>query len=130
MGVVSHGDGYYPLVKGDGERRRGSWTRPGDSNIKRQREEEVPTQRKMRGNQRERRKTREGWHPQSQESSVIRGKWPRAQAAVPATAESPQEMGQKGIPICGLMKATNGHNKGSFAGVGGGMWIGRGANCQ
>lgn len=71
LGVVSHGVGYYSLVKGDGERRRGSWTGLGDSNIKRQREEGVPTKRKRRGNQRERRKTRGGRHPQSQESRVL-----------------------------------------------------------
>ena len=38
FGAVSHENGYYPLVKGDGETRREPRARPGNSNMKRQEE--------------------------------------------------------------------------------------------
>ena len=41
----------------------------------------------------------------------LKDKWPRAQATVPGTVESPQEKGVKMYPVCGLVKAANGHNK-------------------
>lgn len=45
MGVVSLGNEYYPLVKGDG----GPGSRPGDSNIRGRREEEEPARQKESG---------------------------------------------------------------------------------
>lgn len=72
MGVVSYGNGYSALGKGDRERREEPWTRPGDCDIKRQRKDEAPIKRRNGRNQRERRKAGGGWHPQSQESSVLK----------------------------------------------------------
>lgn len=75
MGVVSLENEYYPLVKGDREGRRGPRTKPGDSNIKRAERGGRTYMGKRRGKQGERRKTRGGYQPQGQESSVLRGKW-------------------------------------------------------
>lgn len=72
LGVVSYGNGYSALGKGDRERREEPWTRPGDCDIKRQRKDEAPIKRRNGRNQRERRKAGGGWHPQSQESSVLK----------------------------------------------------------
>ena len=121
MGVVSRGDGYYPPVQGDRERRRGPRNRPADATMKRA-EQGGGTYQEEAEKEPERRAPEGRMHPQSQEDSVLRGNGAvEAQRAGQWARSSwrPGRGGQKACPWMWQPESPHDRNKGDFAGVGG-----------
>lgn len=114
--VVSHGRGYYALVKGDRERRAQ------DQAWGLQHEEgREPAKRKRRGSQREKESQRRAASAEPRQQIAFGGKWCSGgwqQATCRMQLRDQGGPGQKGRPRCGHTETTHDSNQRSFAGVG------------
>lgn len=112
MGVVSHGSGYYWLVKG-GRGREGPGPGWGTPALGERREEEEPATRKRRGVWRERGQSGGGFIKCRKESSLAGVRLETG----PGTGERPKLENSVGPPSCGHMTVTGDSSEGGFAGL-------------